>query len=142
MKLFITSFLFMVFLPHAKAQGNPEAVVGKWLSENGRLIVEIYKSGDKYYGKINWLYIQADDNGKPRTDIENPDASKRNVPLMGLVVLKHLEFKEGFWQNGTVYNCQNGKTYDCDMWLDGKNKLVLRGYWSFVYHTEYWTRKE
>ncbi|MBK7566841.1 MAG: DUF2147 domain-containing protein [Bacteroidetes bacterium] len=143
MKLFITSLFFLLMHPAAKAQGNADAVIGKWMSDNGRLIVEIYKSGNKYYGKINWLYIQTDPKtGKPRTDIENPDASKRNVPLIGLVVLKNFEFKDGFWQNGTVYNSQNGKTYDCEFWMEGKNKLVLRGYWGFVYHTEYWTRKE
>ena len=128
--------------PAANAQGNADAVLGKWLSDNERLIVEIYKSGSKYYGKITWIYIQTDaKTGKPRTDVENPDASKRNVPLIGLVVLKNFEFKDGFWQNGTVYNSQNGKTYDCEFWMEGKNKLVLRGYWGFVYHTEYWTRK-
>lgn len=143
MKLFITSLFFLLFLPLLKAQGNADAVIGKWMSDNGRLIVEIYKSGNKYYGKIDWLYIQTDpETGKPRTDVENPDASKRKTPLIGLVVLKNFEFKDGFWQNGTVYNSQNGKTYDCEFWMEGKNKLVLRGYWGFVYHTEYWTRKE
>lgn len=142
MRLFITSLFFLLMHPAANAQGNADAVLGKWLSDNERLIVEIYKSGSKYYGKITWIYIQTDaKTGKPRTDVENPDASKRNVPLIGLVVLKNFEFKDGFWQNGTVYNSQNGKTYDCEFWMEGKNKLVLRGYWGFVYHTEYWTRK-
>ena len=109
MKLFITSLFFLLIHPALKAQGNADAVIGKWKSDNGRLIVEIYKSGNKYYGKIDWLYIQIDpETGKPRTDVENPDASKRNVPLIGLVVLKNFEFKDGFWQNGTVYNSQNG----------------------------------
>ncbi len=143
MKLFITSLFFLFLHPGAKAQGNADAAIGKWMSDNGRLIVEIYKSGNKYYGKINWIYIQIDsETGKPRTDVENPDVSKKNVPIIGLVVLKNFEFIDGFWQNGTVYNSQNGKTYDCEFWMEGKNKLVLRGHWGFVYHTEYWTRKE
>ncbi len=143
MKLFITSFLLITISFGAKAQGNADAAIGKWLSENERCKVEIFKSGTKYYGKIVWLYEQKDpETGKPKTDLENPDASKRNVPLIGLMVLKNFVFKEGFWQDGEVYNSQNGSTYDCEFWLDGKDKLVLRGYWGFVYHTETWTKTD
>lgn len=141
MKLLVTTCFLVLMSLSAKTQGNADAALGKWMSENERLIVEIYKSGTKYYGKILWLYEKNDpDTGKPKTDVENPDKSKRNVPLIGLTVLKNFVFKDGFWQDGTVYNSQNGSTYDCEFWMEGKNKLVLRGYWGFVYHTEKWTR--
>lgn len=143
MKQFILSGIFLLISSALFCQNYSDAVVGKWLSENKRCIVEIYKNGTKYYGKITWLYEQIDpDTGKPKLDKENPDASKRNTPLIGLTVLKNFVYKDGFWQNGEVYNCQNGTTYDCEFWLEGKNKLILRGYWGFIYHTETWTRKE
>ncbi len=143
MKLFITSLLLILTSVSAKSQGNADAVLGKWLSENERLKVEIYKSGTKYYGRIHWLYEPNDPKtGKPKTDVENPDPAKRNTKLIGLLVLKNFVFKEGFWQDGEVYNSQNGTSYDCEFWMEGKNKLVLRGYWGFMYHTETWTRTE
>ena len=101
----------------------------------------MYESNKKYFGKILWQYEKIDpETGQPKVDKENPDPAKRNRPIIGLQVLKDFEFKDGFWQNGYVYNSQNGKTYSCEIWLEGKDVLVLRGYWGLVYHTEKWTR--
>ena len=41
------------------------------------------------YGKITWLKKPNDARGKPFTDTENPDKSKRNQPLIGLIILKN-----------------------------------------------------
>ena len=59
---------------------------------------------------------------------------------MGLVILKNFDFEDGFWKNGTIYDPKNGKTYKCEMWLDGKTGLKIRGYWGVVYRTETWTK--
>jgi len=123
------------------AQANSDAIKGVWVSENKKLKVEIYNHNNKYYGKIVWQYEQIDpETGKPKLDKENPDESKRHRPVMGLQVLKDFFYKDGFWQDGYVYNSQNGKTYACEMWLEGKDVIVVRGYWGIIYHTERWTR--
>lgn len=141
--LILTVFISLSAQAHLCAQGNAAAIKGVWLSEDKRCKAEIYEKNGKYYGKIIWLYEQIDPaTGKPKLDKENPDPSKRSRPLIGLLVLKDFVFEDGFWQHGYVYNAQNGKTYDCDIWLEGKDTLVLRGYWGFVYHTERWTRVE
>ena len=67
MKLFISSIFFLLMHPDAKTQGNADAVIGKWKSDNGRLIVEIYKSGNKYYGKLIGSTF------KPTPKPENPE---------------------------------------------------------------------
>ena len=137
--LLIFTLLFSVL--KISAQGNADAIVGVWLSDNERLKVEIYNNNGVYFGKILWLYEKIDpETGKPKLDKENPDPKKRSRPLIGLQVLKDFKFKDGFWQDGYVYNSQNGKTYACEIWLDGKDVLILRGYWGLVYHTERWTR--
>jgi len=117
-----------------------ESIVGTWLSSDKDGKIEIYKKGDKYYGKLVWLKEPNEADGTPKVDDENPDASKRNVPLKGLVIVNNFEFEDGFWQNGTVYDPTNGKTYKGEMWMDGKNTLRLRGYVSFLHRTESWTR--
>lgn len=123
------------------AQGNADAITGVWLSENRRLKVEVYNYNDKYYGRILWQYESIDpETGNQKLDKKNPDPSKRDKPIIGLLVLKDFVFKEGFWQHGYVYNAQNGKMYASEIWLEGKDKLVLRGYLGFIYHTEIWTR--
>ncbi len=141
MKYGILILLLAIGLGRVSAQGNADAIKGVWLSENKRLKVEIYAVNNVYFGKILWLYEQNDpETGKPKLDKENPDPNKRSRPLIGLQVLKDFRFKDGFWQDGYVYNSQNGNTYACEIWLEGKDMLVLRGYWGFVYHTEKWTR--
>ncbi|MBL0279477.1 MAG: DUF2147 domain-containing protein [Bacteroidetes bacterium] len=72
--------------------------------------------------------------------IKKSGSGKRNRPLIGLQVLKDFEFKRWLLENGYVYNSQNSKTYSCEIWMEGKDVLVLRGYWGLVYHTERWTR--
>lgn len=141
MKRLLNILIFISCISVASAQGNASAIKGVWLSEDKKCKAEIYEKNGKYYGKIIWLNQQIDpETGKPKQDKENPDPTKRSRPLIGLVVLKDFVFVDGFWQHGYVYNAQNGKTYDCDIWLEGKDTLVMRGYWGFVYHTERWTR--
>ena len=141
MKYGILFFFFFYGLGKIFVLGIVNAIVGVWLSEKKRLKVEVYESNKKYFGKILWQYEKIDpETGKPKLDKENPDPAKRNRPLIGLQVLKDFEFKDGFWKNGYVYNSQNGKTYSCEIWMEGKDVLVLRGYWGLVYHTERWTR--
>jgi len=120
-----------------------DVLLGTWLSEDKRCKAEIYASGGKYYGKIIWIFEQTDpETGKPKTDKNNPNPEKRNRPLIGLMVLWDFEFIDGFWQGGYIYNPQTGKVYDCDIWLEGNDTLVMRGYWGILYHTEKWTRVE
>ncbi|MBC8045356.1 MAG: DUF2147 domain-containing protein [Fimbriimonadaceae bacterium] len=138
-------FIVFVYLCNDKiyAQQYADAIKGKWKSEDKKTVVEIYRQGDKYFGKIVW---QAQPNdattGKPRTDLENPDALKRNRPLMGLQVLYDLEFDDGYWQDGEIYNSQNGETYDVNIWLEGNDILKLKVYWYFTHQTQTWTREK
>ena len=140
MKKLISSFIFLLVVSAAQTQNWQDAVLGGWINGDDDAKVEIYKSGNKYYGKITWLRNPNEDNGTPKVDDENPDKSKQSQPVMGLVILKDFIFEDGYWKNGTIYDPKNGKTYDCEMWLDGKTGLKIRGYWGIVYRTETWTR--
>lgn len=140
MKKLISSFIFLLVVSAAQTQNWQDAVLGGWINGDDDAKIEIYKSGNKYYGKITWLRNPNEDNGTPKVDDENPDKSKQSQPVMGLVILKDFIFEDGYWKNGTIYDPKNGKTYDCEMWLDGKTGLKIRGYWGIVYRTETWTR--
>ncbi|MBC8173053.1 MAG: DUF2147 domain-containing protein [Chitinophagales bacterium] len=139
-RLLVIVFLTF-YLMAAKAQTYSDAVTGVWISGEGDGKIEVYKTGNKYFGKITWLKEPDDpDTGKPKLDDENPNDDLQNKPVLGLVVLKNFVFADGFWQEGSIYDPANGRTYDCEMWLDGNNYLKIRGYWGFVYRTETWTR--
>lgn len=102
-------------------------IVGKWLNPSGEGQIEIYKKGDKFFGKLAWLKAP-NENGKPKTDAKNPEASLRNRPLLGLEILKNFTFDDGTWEDGTIYDPKSGKTYSCKMTLKGNDLLNVRGY--------------
>jgi uncharacterized protein (DUF2147 family) len=81
-------------------------------------------------------------DGKPKVDRNNPENSKQNQPIIGLVILKNFRFDDDEWQEGTIYDPESGKTYDCNLTLKDKNTLRVRGYIgiSLFGRTEKWTR--
>ena len=133
----------MAIMISSFAQIKADDVIGTWLT-NGKepAKIQIYKSGDKYFGKIVWLKNPAE-NGKPKFDANNPDESKRNQPLIGLVILKDFKFDgDDEWKEGDIYDPESGKTYSCFLTLKDKNSLKVRGYIgiSLIGRTETWAR--
>lgn len=114
-------------------------------------VVQIQKDGDVYNGKIVALeqptYTaeeHADLAGKPKMDIHNSDKSKQSRPLIGLEVIHGFKPDgENQWNDASIYDPRNGKTYDAKATLseDGKT-LKLRGYvfFSLLGKTQTWTR--
>lgn len=140
----------------AHVNGDKDLIVGNWKPSNGRSVVSIYKGKaengedpDKYYGKIVWLKEPNDENGNPRTDINNDDDELKKRPLKGLVIMKDLEFEEVdgkivTWDDGTIYDPNNGSEYSFEAEINKKNKNVMdgRGYigLSLFGRTDTWTR--
>ena len=125
------------------AQTRSDDIVGVWLT-NGKepAKIQIYKSGEKYYGKIIWLKNPTD-NGKSRLDANNPDKSKRIQPIIGLIILKGFKFDgDEEWEDGDIYDPESGDTYSCYLSLKNKNTLKVRGYIgiSLFGRTEIWTK--
>jgi uncharacterized protein (DUF2147 family) len=123
---------------------NPDAIIGKWLNEDKDAHVQIYKENGKYYGKVVWLNEPLDEvTGKPKLDDENSDASLRNRPIMGLILLNDFVYDgDGEWEDGTIYDPKNGKTYSCYMNIGDDKSLKIRGYigFSWIGRNTYWTR--
>lgn len=128
-------FCMMLFKPLAQGVSK-ESIVGEWLSENKDGKILIFKQGDKFFGKISW--------GKDATrkDGKNPDERLRNQTIVGSVILKNFEFTGEKWENGTVYDPNNGKTYSSTIKLRTGNQLELRGFIgvSLLGRTTVWTR--
>lgn len=115
-------------------------IIGKWLSEDKEGITEIYEQNGKFFGKLTWLKKPTDKDGKPFTDTENPDKSKTHSPLIGLIILSDLIYKNNEWSDGKIYDPQTGKTYSCTLKLSDSNTLKVRGYWGIFYQTQKWTK--
>ena len=118
-----------------------DEVIGTWLVGNSKAKIKIYKNGTKYYGKMVWLREPTDTDGKPKLDKNNPDKEKQKLPLLGYDLLKDFVFEEGHWDNGTIYDPENGKTYKCKISFR-EGKLDVRGYigFSLIGRTDVWFR--
>jgi uncharacterized protein (DUF2147 family) len=121
-KLILT--LAMLVMPLAAALAQD--VTGKWKLEDGTAIVEVYRQGDVYNGKIVWLQNPTEADGSPAVDSENPDKSLRSRKLIGLNMLSNLKKNGGEYTGGSIYDPGNGKTYNCSMKVDG-DVLHVRG---------------
>lgn len=117
-----------------------QEIAGKWMTDDGEAVVEIYKTANKINGKIVWLKKSQDHNGNSIKDFKNPESTKRNQPVVGLVIFSDFKEKDGKWQDGKIYNPDDGKTYKSSLWLE-KDKLKVGGYIGIFYQTQTLTRK-
>jgi uncharacterized protein (DUF2147 family) len=137
-RILVLSLLFTLFLGKLLAQTAPQdAVVGVWFNAEKDGKVQIYKQGDKYFGKIVWAKT-------PRKDTENPDPKLKNNDLMGKVILNDFKYTGKNWEDGTIYDPKNGKTYSCIIKSKGPNSLDIRGFigFSLLGRTTNWTKAQ
>ena len=124
MKLILYIVVFFIF-----QVSFSQTIFGKWKTvddetgmENG--IVEIYEKAGKVYGRI----IEILEKEKKHFKCEMCEGEDKNKPVLGLVIIKGLKRKGDFYEGGKVTDPKNGKSYHCKMILEGKDKLIVRGY--------------
>lgn len=119
--------------------GDP---TGLWLTEKGDARVRVGRCGGALCGSIVWLKAPNDPaTGKPSTDENNPDPTKRTRPLLGI----HIVF--GMKPSGTpdkwmgrFYNPDDGKTYEGRLSLIEATSLRAEGCLAVFCSGETWTR--
>lgn len=139
-KYIITLFISLVIIGKTNAQKD---IVGVWYNTLKTGKVQIIEKDGKFFGKIIWLKEPLDEKtGKPKTDINNPDANKHKNAIIGLNVLSGFKYEDGVYVDGKIYDPENGKLYSCKMTLKDKDHLDVRGYigFSLLGRTENWTR--
>ena|SRR5688572_13740550 len=105
--------LTILFSLKCYSQNNPDAVIGKWLkTPNEDLIVEVYKTGNEYKGKIVW----AKDNAKKKP--------------VGFVILEKLKYnsKKKRWEKGKIRTPNSGNTYNATAKIKADGTLEVSGY--------------
>jgi uncharacterized protein (DUF2147 family) len=102
---------------------------GTWLTDGGKATVRIASCGNALCGTIIALKEPNDpETGKPQTDRNNADASKRSRPIIGVQIV--LGMKPSGTANkwtGEVYNAEDGKTYAGNLTLQDANTIKLEG---------------
>lgn len=126
---------------HMQRDAEP-AILGHWLSEKEKLIVEFYPCDDEICGRIAWL-ANTHRDGELRRDVKNPDPALRQRPWCGIQVIRGLEPEgDGKWDGGRVYDPKRGETYKLAAEIKGEERLKLRAYVGIklIGKTETWTR--
>lgn len=134
--LFISLILFVCSI-------NAQSIVGKWKTiddETGKekSIVEIYKKGDKYFGKV----VDILEASKRKNKCTKCTDYRKDQAILGMEIIKGLEQDDDEFEDGTILDPNNGKIYDCKIWLKNKNILNVRGYILFFFRTQKWIRVE
>jgi uncharacterized protein (DUF2147 family) len=102
------------------ASYDPKSPIGEWITEDGEGRVRIRACGQALCGVIS-------SGDRNETDRHNPDASKRNRPLLGIPVLIDMKSVNGKRWEGEIYNAKNGKTYASNIMLKSPDVLRVEG---------------
>ena len=122
MRKFLVVIMFTL-APFAAAFAQD--VVGKWKLSDGTAIVEVYKDGDVFNGKIVWLKNPTEPNGGPAVDKNNPDAKLRSRQLIGLNMLSNLKAKDGEY-SGAMTQLPGAKPAYSELIGDGSYENPFR----------------
>lgn len=122
---------------------SADDIIGLWYNGSKTGKIQIYKSGNEYFGKIVWLKEPTNADGTQKLDAKNADESKRKYPIMGMQILKNFVYNksDNTWEDGKIYDPKNGKTYSCIIKMEN-GTLKVRGYIgiSLIGRTDIWTR--
>jgi len=127
--------LLLTTLAGSGALADNPVEMGLWYNHTGKGAVEIRPCGtagtdaNRLCGFIVWLREPNGRNGKPLTDGYNQKPSMRTRTICGLPVLGALRpMSDGSWDQGWVYDPEQGKSFDAAIQLRSRNQLVLTGY--------------
>lgn len=115
-------------------------IFGEWKSiddETGKAksIIKIFEKDGKAYGKVVELLNPSREN----PTCYNCTDDRKDKPILGLEIIRALEQDDDEWEDGTILDPENGKVYDCKIWLEDGN-LQVRGYVGFFFRTQTWVR--
>ena len=136
-------FLFCFIGIWSRAQ----SCTGYWITIDDatglkKSIVELYKKEGVLYGKVVYIYKRGKDG--PNSKCTECSGKLYNQPIMGMLIVKQMQWSGSQWEVGSILDPDNGKTYSCTIWLNetNKDKLNVRGYIGPFFRTQEWIRTD
>jgi uncharacterized protein (DUF2147 family) len=121
--------LIPALLAVTSAVAQSPTPTGVWLHDNKRIQIEIAPCADKLCGRLVWFKWPNDEQGLPLVDLKNPDPALRKRPLLGLTILEGLHRTgENTWEDGKVYDPDDGEYYSASMTISDDGTLRVRAY--------------
>ena len=128
----IATLVTLTALPAQAAQ----PVAGRWITVDGKAIVNIAPCGKALCGKIEKILKPTP--GRAPTDTENSDPALRSRPLVGLPLLTDFSDAGEHWK-GTIYDPESGKSYTSKVSRNANGTLKVQGCIAFFCKTQTWT---
>ncbi|MCK1745720.1 DUF2147 domain-containing protein [Bradyrhizobium sp. 139] len=109
---------------------------GDWRVADGVANIRVAQCSGSMWGAVSW---EKQPGGR---DENNPDASKKNRPTLGMPTLIDMKKKPGADQwEGQVYNAKDGQLYSATITPVGTDQLEIKGcVMGFLCGGETWTR--
>ncbi len=107
------------------AAALPDATLGRWQTETRHGVVEITQCGPSVCGRL----VESDSlrTNPALRDVKNKDAAQRDRLLKGLLILKGFKASGSEWGGGTIYNADDGGTYQATLTPVGTDTLKVKG---------------
>ncbi|WP_294338701.1 DUF2147 domain-containing protein [uncultured Sphingomonas sp.] len=131
-----TALLAAALLIPTTAIAAPAPVTGRWLTVEGKAVIEIAPCGAQLCGRI--VKVLKPRPGGPAVDANNPDPAKRRQPIEGLSILTGFTPKGDRW-GGKIYDPESGRTYRSELSAEG-NTLKVKGCFGPFCRSQDWTR--
>jgi uncharacterized protein (DUF2147 family) len=128
--------------PPAVAPSPQPDVAGIWIDHTGQGAVEVYGCGAMVCGRVAWIKVPIDKMGRALMDGRNPDPAKRNKPMCGVQIIGNAARQpNGTWDNGWIYNPEDGGTFSVELQLRSADTLQVKGYAGLKFLSETFTWK-
>ncbi|CAM1345125.1 conserved hypothetical protein [Tenacibaculum amylolyticum] len=133
---FILLFVLMSFTL------SSQNILGKWRTIHEKTgkpisIVELYEENGKVFGKI----VEILEKEHEHDLCTKCDGNEKNSPILGLTIIKNMEKVGNYYKKGTIFHPVMGRKFRCRIkFLNDPDKIQVRGYFLFLYGTQYWER--
>ena len=130
---------------HASAATDLSSPIGTWKTIDdktgeARGIVRVYDQDGELFARIEQVLTP---NDGITTCVECRD-ERRDQPLVGLVIIRHMRFRNGEYRDGDILDPETGSVYRCRFRLedDGRH-LRVRGFLGIALfgRTQIWERE-
>jgi uncharacterized protein (DUF2147 family) len=129
---FILSVILQMSYASSAFAADP---TGDWRVADNVANVRVAQCNGDMWGVVSW-------ETQPGRDSNNPDASKRNRPTLGMPILIDMKKKAGTdsWE-GQVYNAKDGQTYSASITPTDADHMEIKGcVMGFLCGGETWSR--
>lgn len=135
--------LFLISLSFV-SNTNAQSIVGKWKTiddETGKekSIVEIFMKDGKAYGKVIKLFRTPEEDQDPICNV--CEDYRKGKKIIGMTIITDMVKDDDEWEGGEILDPNNGKIYDCKLWVEDGN-LHVKGYVAFFFKTQTWLKAD